>query len=635
MSYYINPFVAYAVTAIVVLVASYSFYRRCRLWRLGRPDYRLDRLWDRTDHLIGYLWSHGRFFRESFAGWMHLCLFWGLLVMFLGAAIELALSLGHDLFHFPAIGGLSYLALNIVVDLAAIAALLGVALAAYRRYVLRPERLDNRSEDALALLLIALLALSRLGADAAPIATASPMVLSALWWSHRIIMLTTLAYIFWSKLSHTIFAALAIFFRPYYPRGALIPIPDFDARDTFGAGNIEDLPWKNLLDLDACTRCGRCQDYCPAHLSGKPLSPKTLVQDLKAQLPRRGALLRSGADASAGDRLPGGVIAEDTIWACTMCDACMSQCPIFIEHLAMIIEMRRYLVMMEAQMPETVRNTLVSIETRGHPWRGTLHTRTEWAQGLHIPRLSDGDEVDFLFWVGCTGALVDRNIKVTLALAEIMRRAGLTFAILGDEEWCCGDPCRRLGNEYLYRSIARRNIEVLNGYDVKRIVTACPHCYNTFKNEYPQLDGHFEVIHHTELIADLVRQGRLKLDKPIEETVAYHDPCYLGRLNNIFDEPRQVLSAIQGLHLVEMERRREQSFCCGAGGGHCWMTEPLGEHINRMRVQQLMETGATVAALACPMCMESFEDGLRAEDAFERVEALDIAELVIMASGSE
>lgn len=631
LSYDISPALISVVMAIATLVASYGFYRRYRLWRLGQPDPRFDRLWDRTDHLIGYLWTHGRFFRESYPGWMHLCLFWGLAVLFLGAAIEFALALGHDLFGFPALSSLPRLAVALVIDLAALVALVGVALAAYRRYILRPERLDNRAEDALALFALAFAALSRLVADAGYIATADPRALAILRWLHSTAMLGTLAYLFWSKLAHVIFAALAMFFRPYYPRGALLPIPHFEARDSFGAANIEDLTWKNLLDLDACTRCGRCQDHCPAYLSGKPLSPKALVQDMKAHLPRRAALLRSEADAAQGPRLAGGVIAEDTIWACTTCDACMSQCPIFIEHLAKLIEMRRYLVMMEARMPETVRDTLVSIETRGHPWRGTPYTRTDWAQGLDIPRLSAGQGTDLLFWVGCTGALVDRNMRVTLALAEIMRRAGLSFAILGDQEWCCGDPCRRMGNEYLYRTVAQRNIGILKGYDVQRVLTACPHCYNTFKNEYPQLGGHFEVMHHTELIAELLRQGRLKLGQHVEETVAYHDPCYLGRQNDIFDEPRQILGAIPGLHLVEMERHRERSFCCGAGGGHCWMTEPLGEPINRRRVQQLLETKATIAALACPMCLESFEDGLRAEDAFERVAALDIAELVIRA----
>jgi Fe-S oxidoreductase len=425
------------------------------------------------------------------------------------------------------------------------------------------------------------------------------------------------------------------------------------------------------MDLDACTRCGRCQDNCPAYLSGKPLSPKKVIQDLKS------ALLERRAKGSNDDikSLLGEVITEDEIWACTTCRSCQEHCPVFVEHIDKIIELRRNLVMEQAQMPETVMGTLRNIETRGHPWRGTMHTRTDWIEDLKVKVLSESDDVEVVYWVGCTEALDDRAMKIAIAMAKIMNAAGVNFGILGDEESCCGEPARRMGNEYLFQLQAEQNIETLKNYNVKKIVTACPHCFNTLKNEYPQFGGDFEVIHHTQFIADLLKQGKLKPIYWLKKKVTYQDPCYLGRYNEIYQPPRKILTSIPLLKFTEMDRKKqagfryagsdwymretswqrmvaktkertkgmiasippikllegsrqkERAFCCGGGGGRSWMEE-TGTRISYMRTDDAIRTNCEIIATACPFCMLMFEDGVKAKEVEETIKVMDVAELI-------
>jgi len=418
-----------------------------------------------------------------------------------------------------------------------------------------------------------------------------------------------------------------IFFRSLRPKGALVPI-DIENVETFGTAKVEDFTWKQLLDLDACTRCGRCQDQCPAHLSGKALSPKQVMQDLKSHLydvypyplvkkpvePRRDMITD--------------VITEEIIWDCTTCRACQQACPVYIEHIDKMVDMRRNLALERAEFPESAQQALTSLGTRGHPWRGTTATRTEWIGDLGIKALSENGDGDLLYWVGCTAALEDRNMKVAQATTRIMQAAGVNFGILGTEETCCGDPARRMGDEYLFQTLCQKNIELFQTYNVKRIVTSCPHCFNTLKNEYPQFGGNFEVVHHSQFIADLICQGKIKLGKTDSMKVAYHDSCYLGRHNDIYQPPREILKAIRDITRVELARSGPRGFCCGGGGGHMWMEEPPDKRVNVRRVEGVIEAKVDVVATACPYCLSMLEDGLKAKEVEESIKAMDLSELV-------
>jgi Fe-S oxidoreductase len=397
----------------------------------------------------------------------------------------------------------------------------------------------------------------------------------------------------------------------------------------FGAAKLSDFTWKQLLDLDACTRCGRCQDNCPAWLSGKPLSPKFVILDLQAHMNATAKAVLAGAEAPYGNgAMIGGVITEDVLWSCTTCGACEEHCPVSIEHIGTIVDMRRNLVLEQGSLPDTAEAALRSLEQRGHPWRGTQETRTSWTEGLEVPTIADNPEAEYLFWVGCTGALVDRNIQVTKALAKILLQAGVSFAILGEEETCTGDPARRLGNEYLFQMLAQQNIETLKNHQVRKIVTHCPHCFNTLRNEYPQFGGNFEVLHHSQLITQLIEAGRLTPSKAFTEMVTFHDACYLGRHNSVFAAPRQTLNAIPGVQLQEMRWNQRKGLCCGAGGGHAFMEVNIGRRVNHIRTEQAIDTGASVVATGCPFCMQMFEDGIKAKGVEETMRVHDIAELI-------
>lgn len=656
--------IVYILAVVAVAVIVYAIYRRVQLWRLGKPDNRSDHLGTRIGSFIGLAIIdgivHRRFLnigkslrpREPLAGIMHLLILSGCALLLLGAAIDF-------ISHYKIVGveflhGNTYLAFSFLNDIGGVFVIIGVILAFIRRYVQRPDRLDSTTGDAVALALIFLVVITgfilegfRIVAAAAPVAWAKWSFLGfafskafaglapgtqlawyqGLWWFHIVLAVGAVVYISlcFSKLTHILVSPLNVFFRSLQPKGALVSIANIEEAETFGVAKIEDFTWKQLLDLDACTNCGRCQDSCPAYLTGKSLSPKKVVQDLKLLLLETSKTKSSGNNGRA---LIGEVVTEDAIWDCTTCRSCQEHCPVFVEHIDKMIDMRRNLVMELAQMPDTVTAALRSIETRGHPWRGTMAMRTDWTQGLEIKELSEDSDVDILYWVGCTAALEDRNQKVAIAMAKLLKAAGVKFAILGEEETCCGDPARRLGNEYLFQMMAQQNIETLNKYNVKRIVTACPHGYNTLKNEYPQFGGNFEVIHHTQFLADLIKSGKLKIREGEHKIVTYHDSCYLGRHNDIYEEPRAILHAIPGLKVVEMGRNRGESFCCGAGGGRCWMEESVGTRISEVRIEEALKTQAQILTAACPLCLTMFEDAIKAKEAEERLKLVDLAELL-------
>jgi len=659
--------------AVAVGIFIYALYRRIRLWQIGQPDDKLHNLGRRVRAFLAYavfhLLLHGKFFgvsrgrrlRELYPGIIHFFIFAGCLVLFIGTVL---VSASYYIYDF--LKGDVYLGVSLVLDIFGLLLIIGIIMALYRRYIQRPERLDNRLEDLIALLLLLALAVSGFIVEGLRIAATelktspewaawSPggyvlalafrgLEQSSLrlwheitWWLHAVLALGAIVYVSltWNRLWHIIISPINVFFRNLGPKGDLVPI-DLEATETFGVDRIQNFTWKHLLDLDACTRCGRCQDSCPAYLSGKPLSPKKVIQDLRGHLLERAtALRRKKTEAAAPDEssqaMIGEVIGQGEIWNCTTCYACQEVCPVYVEPMVKLIEMRRSLVMERAAIPETGEGALKCLEARGHPWRGTTMSRTDWAEGLQIKTLADDSDVDVLFWVGCTEALEERSARVARAIARILKTAGVNFGILGAEEICCGDPARRLGNEYLFQTQTQQNIELLKNYGIKRIVTGCPHCYNTLKHEYPQFGGDFAVVHHTEFIYNLIRQGKLPGIKATTGLTTYHDSCYLGRYNGIFEAPRQVLHRL-GVKLVEMERNMEYGFCCGAGGGHLWLEEQkMGERINEMRTEQALSTKAGVIATACPYCLQMFADGIQTKQAQESVRAMDIAELVAQA----
>ncbi len=670
--------ILYIIGTIVVGILLFSLYRRTKLWRLGKPEDRFSNLNRRVREFIrvgiveGVM--HMKIFgiipprrfplsklnpqslypKEIFPGAAHFLIFVGCTVFMLGAFLDF---ISHYFFHF--LEGNVYLGYSVVVDAFGVLAVVGAVMLLVRRYGKRPARLDNKPDDAIALTLVLVVIVTGFLVEGLRIAATelrttpdwalwSPggyvlarafgnlsegALLSlhrAIWWVHMLLAFGAIAYVslFWNRLWHIIVSPLNVFFRNLGPTGTIVPI-DLEKAETFGASKVQDFTWKQLLDTDSCVRCGRCQDACPAHASGKPLSPKELIQDIKGELVGEAPYLQRGLAPNPGRDLITEVVGEDDIWNCTTCRACDVECPVYVEHIDKVIEFRRSLVLDRAAIPETAQGALLSIEKRGHPWRGTTATRTGWAEGLEIPTLAEKSDVDILYWVGCTSALEDRSMKVAQAIAKVLKLAGVNFAILGDEETCCGDPARRLGNEYLFQMLAQANVELLKNYKVQRIVTGCPHCYHMLKNEYPQFGGQFQVMHHSELISRLLVEGKLKVLKSLRARVTYHDGCYLGRYNDVFSAPREVLGALPDVTLVEMERSLERSFCCGAGGGHMWLEEQKkGERINVMRTEQALKTKAGVIATACPLCLQMFEDGLRSKGAEETVKTRDIAELL-------
>ena len=665
---------------LAVVFFFYVLYRRYKRWRLGRPDNRFSHLGKRIWTFLGYklvdLLFHRKFFgiadglghrrfsladlrpKDFYPGLIHFFIFIGCIGLFLGTVLVAA---SHYFFHFPE-GGF-YLGFSLALDIFGIMVLVGVILAVHRRYIQKPDRLDNKGEDLAALIILFVLTLSGFFVEGFRIAATelktSPdwapwslggyilaLAFSSLsqgalliwhrisWWLHSLMAVGAILYValYWNRLWHIITSPINVFLKNLEPRGALIPI-DLEKTEVFGAAKIEDFTWKHLLDLDACTRCGRCQDSCPAYLSGKPLSPKKVVQDLKTHFQKVYPKLFSLKPAESRKDMIDEVITRDVIWNCTTCYACHEVCPVFIEPMAKIIEMRRNLVLEKASIPETGEGALKSIEARGHPWRGTMLSRTDWAQGLGIKTLADDSNIDVLFWVGCTEALEERSTKVAQAIARILKLANINFGILGTEESCCGDPARRLGNEYLFQLQAEGTIELFKKYGIKKVVTGCPHCYNTLKYEYPQFGSGVEIVHHTEFIASLLSEGKLGPIKNKGGVVTYHDSCYLGRYNDIYDLPRQILKSMTGINLVEMARNRERGFCCGAGGGHLWLEEQkAGQRINEMRTEQAMAAKAEVIATACPYCLQMFEDGIKAKEAGESLKVKDIAELIAEAA---
>ena len=677
-----------AAIFLVVLVVALAVFgvfltRRVQYVLVGQPEERHDRLGARAGGFVVYVLGQKKLFKEP-VGIVHFVIFWGFIVIAFGTLQIVGEGLWEG-FSLPVLG--AWTGFYLVLDVLMVLVLVAIVVAVIYRYVVRPPRLEASLEAAVILALIfglvaAALVYSGLacavdGADKyalAPVTSAlaaafgdggSETALQVFWWAHLVLLLAFLVYIPLSKHLHLIMCPVNEFFRNLRPRGGQVRPLDLEdeSLEEYGVSRIDGFTRWQLLDLYACAECGRCQDHCPAWLSGKPLSPKLLMTKLKdhlnevgpelrraAAVNRKGDKAEGAAEGAAGagsataqtatpevadpPSMIGDVIAEDELWACTTCWSCQEQCPVQNEHVNKVIDMRRALVLDLGEFPQEAQLACRNVEKNGNPWGIGAHTRGDWAKGMDVAALDPDAPPEYLYWVGCAGAFDDRAVKVSQALVSLLSQAGVSFAILGPDETCCGDPMRRIGNEYLFQMLARQNVETMNEAGVQKIVASCPHCLNTLRNEYPAFGGHYEVVHHTELLADLLKSGRLKLaatgapSAGVTARVAYHDSCYLGRYQEQYEAPRDVLAAVPGISLLEPKRTRAKSLCCGAGGGRMWMEEEAGHRVNELRVGQLLETSPQVIGVNCPYCLTMMEDGLGSVAPDRGVRVLDLAEIL-------
>ncbi len=634
---------------------------------LGRWENRFDHLLSRMGSMLFYAFGQRRVVSEKF-GINHFVIFWGFLALLLINA-EFLVGGIFPSFSFAFLGTTIYGVVLLVANFVSAVVLAAVVVAAVRRLFFRPAHIEASFDAFIILFLIAGLMIAYYGLDACeiqmghaemknwtPISVAFSGLLAdssqayvhtlsrVFWWSHAIILLFFMNYLPYGKHLHILTAIPNCFFKSTSFVNT-VPQMEFKKGNNFGISKVVQFTWKGLFDFLSCTECGRCQAACPAHNTDKPLNPKEIIHQGKMNLFVNGKTILASRPcdtlAAAGDDASMAVplisresklddqVGVDAIWACTTCGACMATCPVMIEHLPRLIDLRRHLVMEKAEFPAELINFFENIEQRFNPWGIAPADRTKWTEDLDVKILGDDVKAEYLFFVGCAGAFDTRSRQVTHSVSRILNRAGISWAILGTEEKCCGDSLRRLGNEYVFDKLVRDNIETFKKHGVKKIITQCPHCFSTLKNDYKQYGADFEVIHHSQLIDRLLKDGTIKLNGRADGRTVVHDSCYLGRYNNIYKQPREILKAASGgTAPLEMDRKGEESFCCGAGGGRMWMEEDIGKRIYLERTQEALKQNPSTIAVACPYCMTMFEDGLKDEKAEDKVAVKDLAEIV-------
>jgi len=656
-----NPLIFTPLLLASLCIFAWGCWKRLSLISLGQPEDRFDNPGRRFGETLLYAFGQKRVLAKPF-GVNHFIIFWSFIILLVANTEFILNGLFPQAVKLSRLPFELYIPLAFMIDIASLLALVAVSVAAVRRIVSPPYPEARTPEAFLILGLIAALMLASFGLNASELAekmfasqvdplsflaTATrvmpvsaqlagmlppahlELIHSGAWWVHAFALLAFMCYLPHSKHMHILTAIPNCFFRRLEKPNS-VPREDFSIGKSFGVAQVDRYTWKDLLDSFSCTECGRCQKVCPASITGKPLNPRGVIHDIKINLLENGRRLKSGLapDLPLIGEQGEGSVSEESIWGCTTCGACMEACPVFIEQMPKIIGLRRQLVETEARFPEELLNLFENMEGRSNPWGIAPTERTKWCSQLEVKPF-DRDTTEYLFYVGCAGSFDSRNKHVSVSMAQLLDKAGVSWGILGKDEKCCGDSVRRLGNEYVFDRMAQENVTLFRERGVKKVITQCPHCFSTLKNDYRQYGLELEVIHHSELLRDLVKDGRLRLDKATAEMGAtvFHDSCYLGRHNDVYDAPRQVIEMATGTAPADMERNRNNAFCCGAGGGRMWMEEHTGERINQTRVKEALEEKPDTICVACPYCLTMFEDGLKDVNA-EGVRVRDVAEVM-------
>ncbi len=634
----------YVGGTLAIAIFAYGMWQRVQLWRAGGPEDRLDRIRERVRLVAKHALGQVRTLSQAYPGVMHAIMFWGFLALFMGtvlATIDWDITL--PLFGYKLLKGPFYLFYETVLDLFGLFFVIGLGMAVWRRFVVRPRRVDPTARFAWVLALLFVINLTGFIMEACRLAVTQPgwapwspvgyalgqamlgvgMSEGALrathlsvWLFHAVIALGFIAIIPYSYFVHLFTTPLNIFFSKLTPRGEITAIPNIEEAETFGISRLEEFSWKRRLDFDACVECGRCQDVCPAYMAGTALSPKRVIVKLKRHL-----------HGELPGPIHGELIKPEELWACTTCMACVQECPAFIDIVDTIIDLRRYLTLSEGALPSTAPQTLQNIQRAGNPWGMPAAERLAWAEGLDVPIMEPGKEVEYLYWVGCSASYDKRNQAIARSVVAILKKAGVSFAVM-PEERCHAEVGRRLGEEYLYQTVQKENVAAMKQYKFRKVITHCPHCFNTIKNEFPQFGGTYEVLHHSVVINELIEAGRIRPIKPLDATVVFHDSCYLGRYNGIMEAPRKAMAAVPGLKVIDPPRARERGLCCGGGGGHMWMEVPSEKRVNVIRTEELMQTGASIVGTACPFCLAMVDLGRKVKGAEDTLAVKDISELI-------
>lgn len=636
----------YALTLIAIGVLIFGGWRRWKIYRLGKPLDRTDHLRQRVIEAIGTVLKQTGVVRVRWPGLVHGGVFWAFGVLFIGTAlIVMQADISDLLFGIRFLKGSFYKLFSVAMDIAGLVALVCMGALFVRRYLFCPRSLESTWNDAFMHGLIFFILLTGFLIEGARMAVTeigttlsywSPVGLvfarmmsgmdqtglhllhAGVWWFHLILVMVFIVSIPYTKLRHLVTIGMNMVLADRGATGKLATIDlEDEAAESYGAAQLTDLTWKDIFDTDTCVQCGRCQDRCPAHITDKPLSPMKVINDLGT------TAFSSQTDAGLIE-----TIGKDALWSCTTCRACQDICPAGIEHVSKIVEMRRNLVLMEGEFPgEEVMTAMEQTEVNGNPLGMGFASRGDWAEKLGVKRLADDPEVDILYFVGCYASFDKRNISVAESFIKLCRAAGVKAGILGKEERCCGEPMRKMGNEYLYQSLAAGNVETFKTYGVKKIVTTCPHCYNTLEKDYRDLGLEAEVVSYVVFLEQLIASGRLHLKTAEAFSCTYHDSCYLGRYNDIYRAPRLLIEGVGGA-ITEMARNRDQAFCCSGGGGRILAEEKLGSRINGERVRMAVATQAGVLISNCPFCLTMFEDGVKGEMAENFLRPRDLAEVL-------
>jgi Fe-S oxidoreductase/nitrate reductase gamma subunit len=658
-----HVWVMYGLFVLAVAVFAFGIYRRINFWRQGKSDN--ERLADwgkRLKVLLREVFLQKQVRNSRFPAILHCLVFYSFIVLFVTTLIVMVeYDAGHLLgVQLNIFKGFVYVFFSIASELAGILVLVGIGMAAYRRYVVKPETLPNTKEDGLVLLLIAGMVVTgylveglRIAINGDPWKTISPIgwglsglfsgmglsggtgLHASLWWIHTVFAMSWIALIPYTKFVHLLSLPTNIFFSKLNARGELRR-PDIeklmessdDAELKIGLQKPEELSWKQRLDVDTCVSCGRCEEVCPAYMADKEyFTPRQLISRVKQSLDEAGAGKNgNGTEAAETADIVGKVFDEEFIWHCRTCGACMEVCPALIDHVDTLMELRRNEVLIQGRMPEEAGRALRLYETNGNPF-GPQSDRTDWIEKMGVRVVGPGEKVDVLYWIGCCVTFDPQKHKIAEDLCSLLTKCGIDFGVLGDGEKCCGDPARVMGQEMLFQQTAKEQVEILKQREFKVLLTGCPHCYNVLKHEYKQFGGNFNVVHHSEFIHEMLYLNKITPKFGTDRKYVYHDPCYLGRYQKIYDSPREVVKAIPNARLLEMKNRREKSLCCGAGGGHYWMDLKRGERINNLRVKQANAAGADTIVTGCAYCMHMLQDSLKLLNYDETMRVVDLVSL--------